>query len=140
MSISNFSLVQNREKPCFGQIKFIKKIGETQTGMVVWWFDVMNKIVICTWNFSFSKSSLFETWKKKLWWTCFFSESLTTIYFKLRGIQQLRGQNFAIFLSSPPPCVVWTVFIPYTVDKNRLFTPSPPSPHLVQVVSYWMAP
>ena len=47
----------------------------------------------------------------------------------LGGIQQLRGQNFAIF--DPPPCV--DSFYTLSVDKNKLFlTPSPP--HLVHVV------
>ena len=46
------------------------------------------------------------------------------------GIQQLRGQNFAIFCP-PPPCV--DSFYTLSVDKNRHFlTPSPP--HLVHVV------
>ena len=53
-----------------------------------------------------------------------------------RGIQQLRGQNCAIFCP-PPPCV--DIFHTLSVDKNRhlTFDPLPPSscPR-----SYWMTP
>ena len=53
-----------------------------------------------------------------------------------RGIQQLRGQNCAIFCP-PPPCV--DIFHTLSVDKNRhlTFDPLPASscPRL-----YWMAP
>jgi len=49
---------------------------------------------------------------------------------ELGGIQQLRGQNFAIV---PPPCV--DTFYTLSVDKNRHFFT--PSPHLVHVVIEW---
>ena len=49
------------------------------------------------------------------------------------GIQQLRGQNFAIL--DPP--LAWTVFIHWAWTKTDIFDPFPPSscPR-----SYWMAP
>ena len=45
------------------------------------------------------------------------------------GIQQLRGQNFAI------PSPTWTVFIPWAWTKTDIFDPLPP--HLVHVVIEW---
>ena len=51
------------------------------------------------------------------------------------GIQQLRGQNFAIFWP-PPPCL--DSFYTLSVEKNRHFLT--PSPQLFHVLSYWMAP
>ena len=36
----------------------------------------------------------------------------------LGGIQQLRGHNFAIFLTPPPPA--WTVFIPWVWTKTGI--------------------
>ena len=44
----------------------------------------------------------------------------------------IRGQNFAIFLPSPP---AWTVFILWAWTKTDIFWPPPP--HLVHVVSEW---
>ena len=54
-------------------------------------------------------------------------------FLRCGGIQQLRGQNFAIFWP-PTPCV--DSFYTLSVNKNRHFlTPSPP--HLVLVVIEW---
>ena len=52
---------------------------------------------------------------------------------RLGGIQQLRGQNFAIFWPLLHP--TWTVFIPWAWTKTDIFTPS--LPHLVHVVIEW---
>ena len=49
------------------------------------------------------------------------------------GIQQLRGQNFAIF-APPPACV--DSFYTLSVDRHFLTT-SPLPPHLVHVVIEW---
>ena len=51
------------------------------------------------------------------------------------GIQQLRGQNFAIFFPPFPPA--WTVFIPWAWTKTDIIWPPLPSscPR-----SFWMAP
>ena len=53
------------------------------------------------------------------------------------AIQQLRGQNFAIYWHRPPsgPLPAWTVFIPWAWTKRDIFWPPPP--HLVHVVIEW---
>ena len=51
---------------------------------------------------------------------------------KARGIQQLRGQNFAIFWPPPP---AWAVLYPERRQKPTYFDPLPP--HLVHVVIDW---
>ena len=54
--------------------------------------------------------------------------------FCLGVIQQLRGQNFAIFWPPPPP---WTIFIHWAWTKQTFLTTSPHLPHLVHVVIEW---
>ena len=51
------------------------------------------------------------------------------------GIQQLRGQNFAIFLT-PPPSLRGQFLYPERGQKTTFFDPLPP-PHLVHVVIEW---
>ena len=49
------------------------------------------------------------------------------------GIQQQRGQNFAIFFT---PSLLWGQFLyPHRGQKQRFFDPLPP--HLVHVVIEW---
>ena len=56
----------------------------------------------------------------------------------LGGIQQLRGQNFAIFW--PPSPLAWTVFIyPECGQKQTFLTPSLPPPSSVHVVIEWLS-
>ena len=80
--------------------------------------------------FSFDFSAKQNLWIASTNWVMGFPTRL----FILGGIQQLRGQTFAIFLP-PPPCV--DSFYTLSVDKNRHFWPPPPSscPR-----SYWMPP
>ena len=55
-----------------------------------------------------------------------------TRLFILGGIQQLRGQTFAIFL--PPPTLRGQFLYPERGRKQKFFDPSP---HLVHVVIEW---
>ena len=58
--------------------------------------------------------------------------SLRYVYLRLGGIQQLRGQNFAIFW---PPPLRGQFLYPEHGQKQTFFDPLPP--HLVHVIIEW---
>ena len=103
------------------------------------WIFVRIMIKFQVFSHTVLKAVSFFNW----WWTTVFAILLVCIKMRTReygqkesqkgGIQQLRGQNFAIFWL-PYPCV--DNFYTLSVDKNRHFlTPSPP--HLVHLVIEW---
>ena len=73
-----------------------------------------------------SDLSMFEQMKRNF--LQILNLKLTTVYIVYSNyfwsIQQLRGQNFAIFCPTPP---AWSVFIPWAWTKTDIFWPPPPS-------------